>query len=198
MEDNNLPEMKRVIGLPQKREAIIAVLSECFSRDLVGLEEYEHRVELAHAAVSLDQLERLIGDVPAEVLDSIKRGALPARPGEGRELTVSHGVRKLDDQRLAVRQLDLKLTGSVVKLRYERIRDLPADMVIRADLTGSVLKICIPPEYAVEEDMDNSMSVIKYRRSRRWDGVPVTGRLRITGSASHSVVKIKTRRRRFR
>ncbi len=197
MADQQMPQIRRVIGVPQKREEITVILSECFSRDFIGIEEYEHRVGLAHAAATLDELEHLISDVPREVLDGLKQNApaAAARTSGGLDLTVDHGVRKIDDQRLATRQLNLTAKGSVIKLRYNRVEDLPEEMVINADLVRSVVKITVPPEVVVTEQMDNSMSVVKYKRKRRYRGIAPRVRLLITGSVKGSVVKIRTRRR---
>jgi hypothetical protein len=199
MEENKLPQPRRVIGVPQKREEITSILAECYSRDLFELDEYEHRLDLVHAASTLDDLELLIKDVPADILDDLQKNiASPSRAREGKQLTVDHGVRKLDDQRLAVKQLNVKSTGGVIKLKYNEVAQLPEEIIINADLTGSVLKITVPPEFIVSEEMENSMSVIKYRRGRKYSRVPVKGKILITGSAVRSVVKIRTRRSKLR
>jgi hypothetical protein len=199
MEERNLPEMRRIIGLPQKREEVTAILSECYSRDLMSLEEYENRIELVHAASTLDELERLTSDVPAEVLAGLTAGvSVPTPPGQGRELAIRQGVQRVNDQRLAVPRLDLTLTGSVVRLRYNEVRNLPRDIFINADLQGSMVRIVVPPEFEVVEELENSASIIRYRRGRRWRNYPVTGRITIRGSARSSVIGIRTRRSKVR
>jgi hypothetical protein len=198
MAEEKLPGFRRVIGVPQKREEITAILSECYARDLLSLEDYEHRIGLVHDASTLDELETFISDVPADILAAVKNGRPVATPaGSGAVITVNHGVRTIEDQRLAVRSLEFSAKGGVIKLRYTELTDLPPVMDIRAELAGSVLKIIVPPEIEVAEDMENTGSVIKYKRGRLFRGTQVKARLRITGTARGSVVKIVTRRSWF-
>ena len=67
MEKDNIPAIRRVAGLPRKREETVEILSECYARDLIELDEYERRIDLIHDAATLDDLEALLSDVPADV-----------------------------------------------------------------------------------------------------------------------------------
>ncbi len=199
MPEENLPRLRRVIGVPQKREEITAVLTECFARDYLSLEEYEHRVELVHSAATLDELEALVSDVPPDVLREAKKTA-PAsvRAGEASTLTVNHGVQKIVDRRLAVGRLALSCRGSVVKLDYRALEDLPAEMAIDVDAAGSVIKIVVPADVEVSAETESTASVVKYRRGWLHRKTPVKTHLRITGTVRGSVIKAVTRRSWFR
>ncbi len=199
MPEENLPQMRRVIGVPQKLEEVTAVLTECYARDFIGLEEYERRVELAHAAATLDELEALVSDVPPEVMQAAKKAA-PAsvRAAEVSTLTVSHGVQKIVDRRLAVGRLVLSCRGSVVKLDYRALEDLPAEMEIEVDAAGSVIKIVVPADVDVTAETESSASVVKYRRGWFHRRTPVKTHLRISGRIKGSVIKAVTRRSWFR
>ncbi len=199
MAEEHLPQMRRVIGVPQKRDEIVAVLTECYARDLFDLEEYEHRVDLVHAATTLDELEALVSDVPPEVLRAAKTAAPPsASAAEAATITVTHGVQKISDRRLAVGRLALNGQGSVFKLDYRSLGELPAEMTIDLSVAGSVVKIIVPAEVDVSDETENTASVVRCRRGLRFRRTPVKTHLRLTGRIRGSMVKIVTRRSRFR
>jgi hypothetical protein len=129
----------------------------------------------------------------------VKTAAPPtARAGEGSELTVSHGVRKIEDRRLAAGRLNVTGAGSVIKLDYRAVSDLPPVMAVNVDVTGSVLKMIVPAGVEVTEELENSGSVIRYKRGWLHRGAPVRTKMFVTGKALRSVVKIVTRRSWFR
>jgi hypothetical protein len=57
------------------RQVTIDALCEHFANDAMSVEEFEHRVELAHRAATVDDLKALLRDLPG--------GNLPAVAGEG-------------------------------------------------------------------------------------------------------------------
>jgi hypothetical protein len=56
---------QELVSLRQSREAAIARLSEAFSRDDLDMDEFERRVDLAHRAETVAELEPLLADLPA-------------------------------------------------------------------------------------------------------------------------------------
>jgi len=61
------------------RQAAVEALSEAFAQDVLPVEEFERRVELAHRAVTAAELRVLLSDIP-------RSGGLPAhRPGSAPE-----------------------------------------------------------------------------------------------------------------
>ena len=67
-------------ALDAAREETITVLSECFARDVLTVEDFERRAELVHGA-------RTMADLGAAI-DGIRTGGLPARVGGGAPATV--------------------------------------------------------------------------------------------------------------
>jgi len=60
-------------ALSAAREETITVLSECFARDLLTVEDFERRAELVHGARSMAEL--------GTAIEGIRTGGLPARTG---------------------------------------------------------------------------------------------------------------------
>jgi hypothetical protein len=67
-----------------RRERTIAILSEGFARNVMGIEEFERRVAEANAARALAQLDRLIDDIPEELHAlSLRKGGAATNSGRG-------------------------------------------------------------------------------------------------------------------
>ena len=60
-------------ALSAAREETITVLSECFARDVLTIEEFERRAELVHGARTMAEL--------GTAIEGIRTGGLPARAG---------------------------------------------------------------------------------------------------------------------
>jgi hypothetical protein len=69
-QDPNRGQRRSVVGLPAQRERTIRILSECFARNLLEMEEFEHRVSRAHQAESVQDLAGLIDDIPGELAEA--------------------------------------------------------------------------------------------------------------------------------
>jgi len=63
--------MKTIYGLPKKREEVIVVLQEAFSNQNLDDTEYESRLNEALAAKSIEDLEMVVFDFPAEIKNKL-------------------------------------------------------------------------------------------------------------------------------
>ena len=52
-----------LVALRDRRQQVIARLSECYADDILEVDELERRLDLAHAARSLAELDQLIADL---------------------------------------------------------------------------------------------------------------------------------------
>ena len=62
---------KRKMGVPQYREQVSEVLSECFSQNLLDLEELERRQDLIQKADTIEDLDLIIADAPANIRNAL-------------------------------------------------------------------------------------------------------------------------------
>ena len=60
-----MPEASAVVSVREARERTISRLTDAFSVDDLELDEFERRINLAHRAESLKELEPLVADLPA-------------------------------------------------------------------------------------------------------------------------------------
>lgn len=69
--------MADLVALRERREQVIAQLSDAFARDLVDVDEFERRLSVAHSTVEPAELEKLVADL-AGVSPSTALVPLPA------------------------------------------------------------------------------------------------------------------------
>lgn len=69
------------VGLRQRRQEVIDRLTDDFARDLMEVEEFEERVDLAHRASSMEALEKVVAD-----LAPLEKGAPPPSPERAAQL----------------------------------------------------------------------------------------------------------------
>lgn len=70
-------------SLGEARQATIDSLCEHFANDALPIEEFERRVEVAHRAASVGELEQLLGDLPRGDLPAVRKAGtapVPRRP----------------------------------------------------------------------------------------------------------------------
>ena len=77
--------------LGETRQATIDALCEHFANDAMAVEEFERRVEMAHRAASVDDLRRLLQDLPAMNLPAVRSdGTTPAPRARSRVAPAAH------------------------------------------------------------------------------------------------------------
>jgi hypothetical protein len=190
---------RSVVGLPAQRERTIKILSECFARNLLEMEEFERRVAQAHQARSVQDLARLIDDIPGELVAEAERTPEPA--GARRlmlrddEQTV-HGImmtRRLRGQWLKCRIVNSRTVMSSVELDFRDI-ELPDGIVeINVLAVMSSVVLTVPPELPVQTDLVPVLGEVKEGRKVKTT-LPVKGPgLRLTGFAVMSEVKVRSR-----
>ena len=69
----------RVLEVDEAREKAIDLLSECFARDMLSVEDFERRLDLAHAAGSMAALGEAIEGLGSDGLTAPDRGGLPEK-----------------------------------------------------------------------------------------------------------------------
>jgi len=69
--------------LGQTRQVTIDALCEHFANDVMGMEEFERRIDVAHQAASVEELRELLRDLPG--------GGLPVRMGAGAQPASGRG-----------------------------------------------------------------------------------------------------------
>jgi hypothetical protein len=198
-EDPNQGQRRSVVGLPAARERTIGILSECFARNLLEMEEFERRVSLAHQAGSVKDLARLIDDVPGDLAEAADR---PPDPATGRMLALRedeqtfHGImmtRRLRGQWLKCRTVNTRTLMSSVEFDFRDL-ELPAGVVeIEVLAVMSSVVVTVPPELPVQTEVVPILGEVKEGRLVKTNLAGKGPGIRITGFAVMSEIKVRSR-----
>jgi hypothetical protein len=203
-DSQQLPQRRSVVGLPVKRERTIRILSECFARNLLEMEEFERRVSLAHQANSVQDLAKLIDDIPPELAEAAEQAPAQQAPGpvSGAQVVLGTGEqpvtgimmsRRLRGRWLKSRTVSSKTLMSTVEFDFRDL-ELPREIVeINILALMSSVVVTVPPELPVQTEVVPVLGEVKEGR-RLKTALPRNGPgIRLTGFAVMSEVKVRTR-----
>jgi Domain of unknown function (DUF1707)/Cell wall-active antibiotics response 4TMS YvqF len=196
--DSSPPETRLArTRVHETRERVIAALQEHFAHDALDVDEFERRVTLAHTASTTDELEGLLGDLPAlaAALALVPKAALvPA--SEVRPVQTVFALMSSTERRgpwVVPRKMRVRATMSstVLDFRDARLPAGPVDIEIRAIMSST--EIIVPPGLAVDTDGVAIMGSFEHVDRAPADPDPEAPLLRIHGLALMSSVEIKMR-----
>jgi hypothetical protein len=198
-QESNRPRQRGVVGLPARRERTIRILSECFARNLLEMEEFERRVGLAHQAQSVQDLARLIDDIPGDLAEAQEE---PREPASAKGVALReeeqpvYGImmnRRLRGQWLKCRTVNSRTLMSSLEFDFRDL-DLPAGVVeINVAALMSSITVTVPEDLPVQTEVVPILGEVKEGR-RVTTGPPKRGAgLRISGFIMMGDVKVRTR-----
>jgi hypothetical protein len=195
----DLPQRRSVVGLPTQRERTIKILSECFAKNLLEMEEFEYRVSQAHQARSVQDLARLIDDIPGELAEAPEEKPEPSSTRSTflrEEEQPVYGImmsRRLRGQWLKCRTVNSRTLMSTIEFDFRDLQ-LPAE-VVEINILGlmSSVVVTVPPDLPVQLDVVPILGEVKEGR-RVATSVPRKGPgVRITGFVVMGEVKVRAR-----
>ncbi len=199
-EDGEKRQSKRsVVGLPAQRERTIKILSECFARNGLEIDEFERRVSLAHQAKSVQELAGIIDDIPSELAEP--REEEPSSK-QARELVLQEdeqpilGImmsRRYRGQWLKCKTVNTRMLMSSIELDFRDL-ELPSEIVeINVLALMSSVVITVPEGLPVRLEVVPILGEAKESK-RVTIGLPKRGPgLRVTGFAMMGEVKVRAR-----
>jgi len=188
-----------VVGLPAQRERTVKILSECFAKNVLEMEEFERRVSLAQQARSVQELSRLIDDIPGELAEAPEESPEPASSRRVRlreDEQPIHGImmsRKCRGQWLKSRTVSTRTLMSSLEFDFRNL-ELPSEIVeINVLALMSSITVTVPESLPVQLEVVPILGEVKEGK-RVKIGVP-KGRpgVRITGFVVMSDLKVRTR-----
>jgi len=192
------PQRRSVVGLPAARERTIRILSDCFAENLLEMEEFESRVSLAHQAQSIQDLARLIDDIPGELAEAAEA---PKRPAVKRlvlrdEQQPVYGImmtRRLRGRWLKCRTVNSRILLSSVEFDFRDL-ELPSDIVeINVLALMSSVVLTVPEDLPVQTEVVPILGEVKEGR-RVKTTLPEKGPgVRVTGFVLMGEVKVRSR-----
>jgi hypothetical protein len=187
-----------LVAVRDRRDQVIAVLTEQFSRDTLGMDDLERRLDLAHRADSVAALDALVAD-----LDDTTALAAPA-PRAVDETTLARWPKRkrltaifggLEKRGTWVCPRDVSITaimgGAELDLREAELAPGVTELHITAIMGG--VELLVPPWLSVECDATAILGGFEELHRAPVAPEPERRILRITGIAVMGGVSIETR-----
>jgi len=202
-----MPESsKSLVAVRDRREQVIELLTRRFSDDTLDVDELDRRLDLAHSATSLAELEQLIADLdpgdpgaapaPSTALATRAETLLvhddPDRPAHRNVWCVMSGVDR-KGRWVVPRSMRIRCFWGGGRLDFREADFGPGVTEVHVTAIMGGLEIIVPPSLAVDVDASAIMGGFDERHRSTTSPEPGRAVLRVTGFAMMGGVSIETR-----
>jgi hypothetical protein len=195
------PAPTNLVALRDRREQVIKSLTEHVAADILDMDEFESRVDAAHAATTIVALERLVADlapVPASAAVAAQAAATtaitvrddPSRPEKKSMLAIFGGIDRSGPW-VVPRRINARLWMAGGTLDFREADFSPGVTELHVSCWMGGLEIIVPPQLAVDCDVSSIMGGVGERHASRAD--PGRAILRISGVVVMGGIDIQTR-----
>lgn len=187
-----------LVALRDRRDQVIARLSDGFAHDLFDDDELGRRLDLAHAARTVADLDALVADlgasVPSTALVPVGAQAItdPNRPPDRRLRVWFSGVERKGAW-LVPQTLRLGVAFGSAELDFREASLGAGVTTIDVGVTFGSLEIKVPPHLAIDVDVSSVFGSVEQVHRAAFDPDPTRPMLRIVGSVRFGSLEIETR-----
>jgi hypothetical protein len=186
-----------LVALRDRREQVIARLSDSYAQDLLDVDELERRLDLANGAPSVAELDALVADLaPAASVALVVAGPTaiddPER-AEHRPLRVIFGSVERRGRWAVPHRLDLRVLWGNVALDFRDASLGRGTTTIHVRVVMANLEIVLPPNLAIDVDVSSFASSVTERHRVPPDADPARPVIRIVGTVRFGNLEITTR-----
>jgi hypothetical protein len=187
-----------LVALRDRREQVIARIAECFATDVLEVDELERRLDLAHRATTLAELEALVVDLaptapstalvvaPSVVIDD------PSRADHKRLRVVMGSVARRGAWTVP-RRLDARVFWGNLELDFRDASFGAGVTVVDVSVTMASLEVILPPGLAVDVDVSSVMGNVDARHRVSPTPDPTRPVLRFEGKVLMGNLEVTTR-----
>jgi hypothetical protein len=190
------------VPLALRRERVVAILCQQVAADTLTLEEFEHRVERAHRALSLSELDILVSDLPAQATPA----ATPSTPSDRRQHPHQLAERRESQVMVAIMggttrkgpwvparrtTVIAMMGGAELDFREAALAAGVTEITLIAVMGGA--EIIVPPDLAIECDGVGIMGGFEHHAATTMNSGPAAPLLRIKGFALMGGVEVRVR-----
>lgn len=195
-----------LVALRDRREQVIARVSEAYAADLIDVDDLDRRLDLAHQARSVAELDQLVADLapansapapagtPSTALVPAGSHAIddPDRPEQKRLRVIMGAVERRGPWTMPRRMVTRVFWGSA-ELDFREASIAPGTSVLDVSVTMGSLELILPPWLAVDVDVSSFAAAVEERHRAPREPDPGRPLLRVTGAVRLGSLEISTR-----
>lgn len=190
-----------LVSVRDRRERAIARISEGYAQDLIDVDELERRLDLAHGARTVAELDALVADLAepaaagtALVAPSTAAIAIddPGRAEHKRLRAIMSSVER-KGRWVVPRALDVRVFWGSVVLDFRDASFGPGVTTIEVKVTMGSLEVILPPDLAVDIDVSAFAGNVEERHRIPPQVDPTRPVLRFTGAVRFGNLETMTR-----
>jgi hypothetical protein len=186
-----------LVALRDRREQVIAQLSDSYAQDLFDVDELERRLDLAHGARSVAELDQLTSDLaPVTSTALVVAGSTaiddPSRLATKKQRVIMSSVERRGRWSVP-RTLDLRVFWGNAELDF-RDASLGAGVTtIHVSVLMGNVEIILPPSLGIDVDVSSFAGSVTERHRIPPDADPARPLIRIVGAVRLGNLEVTTR-----
>jgi hypothetical protein len=191
--------VQSLVALRDHREQVIRRLSEGYAQDVFDVDELERRLDLAHGAGSVAELDALVADLaPATAASTALVVAGPTaiddpnRPDAKRLRVIMSSVERRGRWSVP-RALDLRVLWGNAELDFRDASLGPGITTIHVRVFMGNFEVILPPNLGIDVDVSSFAGSVTERHRVPPDADPSRPLLRIVGTVRFGNLEITTR-----
>lgn len=186
--------MASLVALRERRERVIARLTECYERDLLDVDELDQLLDRAHAVSTLPELDALVAGLPEtppakHIVHAISD---PARD-DTKYLTVAFGTVERTGRWVVPRTLVARLLFGNVVLDFRDASLAAGITTIDLSATFGNIELLLPPWLAIDVEVASIGGVVEERHRIARDPDPTEPLLYVGGAVRFGNLYVSTR-----
>ncbi|HZJ66705.1 MAG TPA: LiaF domain-containing protein [Kofleriaceae bacterium] len=188
-----------LVALRDRREQVIARLSEGYAQDVFDVDELERRLDLAHGARSVAELDALVADIspaasPSTALVVAGPTAIddPTRPDTKKVRVILSSVERRGRWSVP-RQLDLHVLCGNAELDFRDASIGPGVTTIHVRVFMGNFEVVLPPNLGIDVDVSSFAGSVTERHRVPPDADPARPLIRIVGTVRFGNLEVTTR-----
>ena len=187
-----------LVALRDRREQVISRLSECYASDLLDVDELDRRLDLAHAARTVAELDQLVADLAAPTSSTalVVAGSRaiddPTRPERTRLRLVMSAIERRGPW-IVPRHLDARVFWASALLDFREASIGPGVTTLEVSVTMASLELILPPWLSIDVDVSAFAGSVEERHRMPPEPDPSRPLLRVIGRVRFGSIEVSTR-----